>query len=147
MPNSSRHQRQNHPCRSRSATFDRFKSYNDRYGHAVGDRVLKAVATALTDELRGHFIGRWGGEEFLLVLNAEVHEALRLVEGAKDALANRHFKLRESDEPLGRITFSSGVVPLPASSAGLADALARADALLYQAKNAGRNRVLAESAW
>ena len=124
--------------------IDRFKSYNDRYGHAVGDRVLKTVATTLTDELSGHFVGRWGGEEFLLILNAEVQQAVQLIEVAKEALGSRHFKLRETDEPLGRMTFSSGVVPLPADDTQLAGALARADALLYQAKNAGRDRVLAE---
>ena len=122
--------------------IDRFKSYNDRYGHAVGDRVLKTVATSLRDSLDGHFVGRWGGEEFVVVLCGDVAEGVALLDRAKAELGERFFKLRETDEPMGRITFSAGVVELPADPAGLELALAHADALLYQAKEGGRDTVL-----
>lgn len=124
--------------------IDRFKAYNDRYGHAVGDRVLKTVAHSLAETLQGHFVGRWGGEEFLVVLAVGLADGVDLIERAKAALGARHFKLRETDEPMGRITFSAGAVALPDDPAGLEAALARADALLYRAKEAGRDRVLAD---
>lgn len=122
--------------------IDWFKSYNDRYGHAVGDRVLKTVATSLRESLSGAFVGRWGGEEFIVVAKARMAEGVALIERAKAELGTRHFKLRETDEPMGRITFSAGVVPLPAAREELEAALAGADALLYRAKAGGRDLVL-----
>lgn len=121
---------------------DRFKTYNDRYGHAVGDRVLKTVAHMLRESLPGQFVGRWGGEEFLVVIKADVATAVALIERAKALLGAKHFKLRETDEPLGRISFSAGVTSLPHAADQLDAALRRADALLYRAKCEGRDRVL-----
>lgn len=121
---------------------DRFKSYNDRYGHAVGDRVLKTVAATLSSALEGHFVGRWGGEEFIVVARGALADGIALINSAKDELGDRHFKLRETDEPMGRITFSAGVTPLPATMDEVAAAIERADALLYRAKNEGRDLVL-----
>jgi diguanylate cyclase len=123
--------------------IDRFKSYNDRYGHAVGDRVLKTVAASLQETLADHFVGRWGGEEFIVIARIDVADGVKLVEAAKTALGERHFKLRETDEPMGKITFSAGVVVLPYEAEKHEAAFAAADALLYQAKEAGRDRVLA----
>ena len=123
---------------------DRFKSYNDRYGHAVGDRVLKTVAQLLRKSLKGQFVGRWGGEEFLVVVEADVPTAVAMIERAKTLLGAKHFKLRENDEPLGRISFSAGVTTLPREADRLDEALQRADALLYQAKSEGRDRVLGD---
>lgn len=123
--------------------IDWFKSYNDRYGHAVGDRVLKTVAGALGEALDGHFVGRWGGEEFLIVVTGPIADGVALIERAKAALGGKHFKLRETDEPMGRISFSAGAVPLPGAADDLELALAQADALLYRAKAEGRDRVLA----
>lgn len=120
--------------------IDRFKSYNDRYGHAVGDRVLKTVAQSLAETLPDCFVGRWGGEEFLIVGKSDVPGSVAMLEAAKNALGDRHFKLRDTDEPLGRITFSAGVTALT-SDEHAAKALERADALLYRAKDAGRDRV------
>lgn len=122
--------------------IDRFKAYNDHYGHAVGDRVLKTVTHSLRESLTGHFIGRWGGEEFLLVVNTSLAEGVALVERAKADLGRRAFKLRETDEPMGRITFSAGAVRLPDDAEQLDLALAHADALLYRAKDKGRDLVL-----
>lgn len=123
--------------------LDRFKSYNDRYGHAVGDRVLRTVARSLRESFAGEFVGRWGGEEFLVVAAGDLATGAALIASAKADLAARYVKLREADEPMGRITFSAGVVVLPTDPAAIDDAVNRADALLYQAKRAGRDRVLA----
>jgi diguanylate cyclase len=121
--------------------IDHFKRYNDRYGHAVGDRVLKTVASSLSESVAPHFVGRWGGEEFIIATSLPVDATAGLVEHAKAQLAQRHFKLRENDEPLGRITFSAGVAK--ADPADLDATMASADALLYRAKGAGRDCVLA----
>lgn len=122
--------------------IDRFKAYNDRYGHAVGDRVLRTVATSLSESLAGHYVGRWGGEEFLIVISGALIDGVALIERAKANLAERQFKLRETDEPLGRVTFSAGVVCLPTAADDLELALAHADALLYRAKAEGRDRII-----
>lgn len=120
--------------------IDHFKAINDTYGHAVGDRALKLVAEGLTEALAPWPVSRWGGEEFLVV--AETPDADKLAEKvilAKDALADRNLKLRETDEPMGAITFSAGIsVNLDTSEA----TLKRADDALYEAKKAGRNKVL-----
>ena len=120
--------------------IDHFKAINDTYGHPVGDRALKLVATALTDSLAPWHVARWGGEEFLVI--AEIPDAAKMaerVQEAKDALADRNLKLRETDEPMEPITFSAGVAVNGDSSD---DTLRRADNALYAAKKAGRNTVL-----
>ena len=122
--------------------IDRFKSYNDRYGHGLGDRILKTVAHSLCETLPDCLVGRWGGEEFLIVGTSDITGAVSILDHAKSVLGDRNFKLRENDEPIGRITFSAGVTPLRPSEQTAA-ALERADALMYKAKRAGRNRVLA----
>jgi diguanylate cyclase len=123
--------------------IDYFKSINDRYGHGVGDRVLKLVATTLAASCAPHFVGRWGGEEFLLVMEGENQEdALALLDAARTDLSQREFKLRETDEPLGRISFSAGVATAAGDHASSVAAIHRADTALYRAKAEGRNLVL-----
>ena len=120
--------------------IDHFKAINDNYGHAVGDRALKLVAEALTEALAPWPVARWGGEEFLVI--AETPDAQRVSEKvtiAKDALADRNLKLRETDEPMGAITFSAGVAVNVGDSE---ETLRRADNALYEAKKSGRNKVL-----
>lgn len=118
---------------------DHFKTVNDRFGHAVGDRVLKAIAGALVDGCPGHLVTRYGGEEFaVLFTGVERQVALDTLEKAREAVAGKRFRLRDTDEPLGAVTFSAG---LTAAQPGeiLGTVFGRADALLYAAKNGGRN--------
>lgn len=118
---------------------DDFKAINDRFGHGVGDRVLKAVAATLAEVCAPHFAGRWGGEEFVVLFEGlTAPTAADIVDKAREAMRDRRMKLRESDEPLGRISFSAGV-----AESGDGDALERADERLYAAKQAGKDRVLA----
>lgn len=120
--------------------IDNFKRINDQYGHGVGDRVLKAVAELLDESCGEHFVGRLGGEEFVVLfkgLNAE--QAASVLDNARDALGAKHFKVRETDAPLGKVTFSAGIAC--GTSKANEPPLARADALLYEAKNAGRDQV------
>ena len=120
---------------------DRFKAINDSHGHGVGDRVLRSVAHILNGACDRHMVARYGGEEFVVLFpGLTAAEAAEIVDGARVEIAARHFKLRENDAPLGRVTISAGVV---ASTPGESDEalLLRADALLYRAKDRGRNRV------
>jgi len=119
--------------------IDRFKSVNDRFGHAVGDRVLKAIATALVDGCPGHFVARYGGEEFAILFTGVEREAARAtLDKAREAVAGKRYRLRESDEPLGAVTFSAGLTAVqPGETLGAV--FGRADALLYAAKDGGRN--------
>ncbi|MDT0575227.1 GGDEF domain-containing protein [Croceicoccus sp. F390] len=123
--------------------IDAFKSINDRYGHAVGDRVLRMVANLLQEQCSPHFVGRWGGEEFMVVIAfADIEQARKLVAGRGAALALREFRVRETDEFIGRITFSAGLASATGNHDASLVALSAADEALYRAKAAGRNRVL-----
>lgn len=124
---------------------DHFKMVNDRYGHPVGDRVLKAIATTLARECPGQLVARYGGEEFALLLRGmDVATARQLLEDARQSVGARRYRLRESDTVIEGVTVSAGLVTLrPGES--IADALGRADRLLYAAKRAGRNRMFGET--
>ncbi|MCW3848643.1 GGDEF domain-containing protein [Sphingomonas sp. LB-2] len=122
--------------------IDAFKAINDSHGHEVGDRVLKVVAAALADGCAPHLVARWGGEEFLVVLDEpDPARAAEIIDDVRETLGYRALRVRETGESLGKVTFSAGIAaftPPPFDAA-----LRVADALLYQAKLAGRNRVLA----
>lgn len=127
---------------------DHFKAINDRHGHAAGDAVLAEIGAMLRRSVRsGDIAGRYGGEEFCVVLRncggAEAQRyAARLVEAARD----HHVVLRSGE--VVRFTLSAGhstrVVDGNSSSDCLARVLDRADAALYEAKRRGRNRVVAD---
>jgi len=124
--------------------IDHFKSINDRFGHAVGDRVLKAVAETLAEAMAPHVVGRFGGEEFLVVLpGVDGPTAFELVERARAALGARAMKVRDTDEMIGQVTFSAGISVCKADPA---TALREADTRLYEAKHAGRNRTVYKEA-
>jgi diguanylate cyclase len=124
--------------------IDSFKGINDRHGHLVGDRVLKAVAQVLEATCQNHLVYRFGGEEFVVLLACvEGRQAAALIDAAREELASRHFKVRETDAEVGTVTLSAGVAEArPGES--WAELLMRADTLLYRAKAAGRNRVMRE---
>lgn len=124
---------------------DHFKSINDRYGHAIGDRVLKMVASSLAEICHPHLVARWGGEEFIILMNGvDLAGAASTVDRARAALSTRNLKVRETDEPLGSVTFSAGVAPL--NGRKFEDAVSDADVLLYRAKANGRDQVISEAA-
>jgi diguanylate cyclase (GGDEF)-like protein len=118
--------------------LDQFKRVNDTYGHSRGDEVLAAVATVLRSSLReSDFVGRYGGEEFLLLLpDTGRDQAVVVAEKVRVAVAS--LGLSEISQP---VTASLGVATVP-DDAGDADTLIRAaDRALYAAKGNGRNRV------
>ena len=118
------------------ADLDHFKKINDVYGHGAGDRVLQGVGRYLLDHARKiDVVGRWGGEEFLLVLpGTALPEALEVAERLRAGLA------QYPDQETGILTASFGVVQAGPDEA-VAGLLERADRTLYRAKEAGRNRV------
>ncbi len=119
---------------------DRFKSINDRYGHAVGDQVLKGLARLLDEESRSEdWVARWGGEEFLLMLRkADLKEAIYIVERILQKVRSSPIKTKVG--AIG-VTASAGIGYLGREDADIQVALAEADACLYQAKQHGRDRV------
>ncbi len=124
--------------------LDNFKAINDRYGHAMGDLVLKHFAQALTEITRtSDRIGRLGGEEFgLLLSDTTIAHACRIGDRLCDMIASAHVPVNDQD--IG-YTVSIGVAQLLDSDPSVDSALARADSALYEAKNAGKNCTICHS--
>jgi diguanylate cyclase (GGDEF)-like protein len=125
---------------------DHFKSVNDRFGHHVGDQVLRAVADRCRQALRSiDVLGRYGGEEFAILLPGTNRHNAAMV------LAER-IRQRIAEEPVltdsgpVTVTVSVGVAAMDDTTADPGELLKRADAALYEAKQAGRNRVVEENA-
>jgi diguanylate cyclase (GGDEF)-like protein len=120
---------------------DHFKRYNDTCGHLAGDEVLRKIATIFRRCTReSDCVGRYGGEEFLIILPETVgDDAGRIAERIRSHLA-------EEDFPFGpqklRITISGGIASFPRNGRSPESLLKSADAALYEAKNRGRNRVV-----
>ncbi|MFT3799795.1 MAG: diguanylate cyclase [Burkholderiaceae bacterium] len=119
--------------------LDRFKSINDRYGHAGGDTVLQRFATIARQTLRTtDLLGRWGGEEFLVAMpQTSLEQAGPALQRIREVLAGVDFG--ELGEDL-HMTFSAGLVLLDGGET-IAEAVKRADQAMYRAKTAGRDRV------
>lgn len=119
---------------------DHFKRLNDRHGHATGDAVLCGIARLLTQSLRRSDIAcRHGGEEFLVVLpDCDAGQARERMEGIRRVVA----AARLAGESGPRVTVSIGIAAVPEVGVTVAEAVRRADAALYGAKRAGRNRVV-----
>lgn len=117
--------------------LDNFKLVNDRYGHLAGDNVLKRFAKLMKANIRANdLIGRWGGEEFLIVCpNTDSEGAKQIALHLKDALSLYEFR------DVGHVTASFGVAEYNNEQISIETLLSYADAALYESKNAGRNKV------
>lgn len=115
---------------------DRFKNFNDSFGHQAGDAALQAVAKALRCTRPSDFLGRYGGEEFAVLLPTTAREgACILAERMRKAVAATSF-------PFGPVTVSIGASTLASDSSDGDLLVSAADRALYAAKEAGRNRVV-----
>jgi diguanylate cyclase (GGDEF)-like protein len=124
--------------------LDHFKAINDRHGHAIGDQVLRRFAAIARSTLRpGDAIGRYGGEEFLVVMPAtDIVTARAVIDGMRNALR----QMQTVDTPTGEcvavtVTLSAGLAAARSQDASSEDLIRRADVALYRAKETGRDRI------
>ena len=123
---------------------DRFKSLNDTHGHPAGDVALRRISEILRESFRqSDTVGRYGGEEFVVILpETDIEIAARKLEALRDLIANTPISLGTRAEPLS-ITISAGLASYPNDGEDAAELFALADDRMFQAKREGRNRVVA----
>lgn len=122
--------------------IDHFKSINDRFGHAAGDKTLQVVGRQLKQQLVGDaFMARWGGEEFVMLLSDMDNQQVQtILETMRSTLSSLPFKFKQEKVTItasfGATSFREGDTP--------ETVFERADSLLYKAKSSGRNRVVTD---
>jgi len=123
--------------------IDYFKNINDTHGHLAGDEVLKKVVNEISNVIRKNdILGRWGGEEFLVLLpNATLEGAYEVAEKIRDAIENTSFKYNDT---IITLTISIGIAENN-EKVPIADVIKKADEHMYMAKNEGRNTVFPKS--
>jgi diguanylate cyclase (GGDEF)-like protein len=122
--------------------IDRFKQYNDSYGHLAGDDVLRSIVVAIQDHLKStDVVGRWGGEEFGIILSDVNRAQARLIaERIRQTAAHtvlRDFHNRAIPSP----TVSQGIALYPDDATSIEELIDKADSALYRAKDQGRNQI------
>ena len=128
------------------ADIDHFKQINDRHGHLLGDKILRAIGHTLQSNIKGRDIAaRPGGDEFAILLRqTPLAGARALAEQIRAAVASGRIRRSDSKEQPGSVTLSIGIAA-GGSADTLETLLTRADAALYAAKRAGRNRVAVDA--
>jgi diguanylate cyclase len=126
--------------------IDHFKKFNDTFGHLTGDQVLRLVALAVKQNVKGQDVAaRYGGEEFVIVLpSTALRQAVTVADHIRRAIMAKELMKRSTGEQLGRVTISIGVATFRKGDTAQ-NLIARADACLYAAKRNGRNRVMCET--
>ena len=122
---------------------DHFKNYNDTNGHPAGDALHKQLTAIFAGSLRKtDLVARYGGEEFIfLLLDSSPKEGQKTAEKVRMAVENADMPGSKT-QPGGRVTISGGMASYPSDGATASALIASADEALYEAKNAGRNRIL-----
>jgi diguanylate cyclase len=122
--------------------IDNFKVINDSYGHLVGDKVLRFVASTMKKNIKGHdLVARFGGEEFAVILpNTDLAGAYTVAEQIRQAISSSRLKDLHTGKAYSRVTVSVGIARFDRNDLPN-DLVDRADQALYAAKNGGRNRV------
>jgi diguanylate cyclase len=122
--------------------IDHFKTFNDTYGHQVGDQVLRLVAMTLINEVKGQdMAARYGGEEFVIILpDTNINAAKTVAENLRKAIEKKEVLNRITGDNLGQITISLGVSQFYETETP-EELIRRTDMALYEAKNKGRNKV------
>lgn len=136
---------QNHPLCLVMADLDYFKQVNDKFGHFIGDQILKYFASILKNNLKGFdSCARYGGEEFAIVLpKTKLGAADVLVNKIREQLAETNLVVSKNKKPLGQVTASFGVTEINEKD-NAETFIKRADANLYVAKESGRNCVISK---
>lgn len=125
------------PCSVCIGDIDKFKNVNDTYGHTTGDYVLKAVADILQKNTRKNdAVGRWGGEEFILLMQGDKTACYNCAEKLRNIIANHTFSYNGRVIP---VTITFGVASADSTMQEYINVLEAADALLYEGKKRGRN--------
>lgn len=127
--------------------IDRFKKINDTYGHIIGNLALKSFANVLKSNLRNvDRVGRYGGDEFLIILPEANHEDAKVVlERIKDKLVGIRLPYAHAKERMGvSLSFSAGISSFSSNGKTLEDLINSADVALYHAKQCGRNKIISE---
>jgi diguanylate cyclase (GGDEF)-like protein len=136
----SRTERYKHPLSLLMADIDHFKEINDDFGHLAGDRVIKAVAGCLQQQIReSDHVARYGGEEFAIILpDTQSQDACIVAERIRKAIASLRIK---HENNLIHFTMSFGIASYQTEEETASDKfIKRADSALYQAKKNGRNQ-------
>ncbi len=125
---------------------DRFKLLNDTHGHLAGDLALKSIGTLIHDSFRqSDTAGRYGGEEFVVILpETDLEAAYQKIEGLRELIASTVVTSPARGEQI-HVTISAGVASFPNDAQSTTDLFALADERMFQAKQQGRNRVVAAS--
>jgi diguanylate cyclase (GGDEF)-like protein len=121
--------------------IDYFKQINDKYGHDIGDNVLKGISEVLRSNIKGSDLAiRFGGEEFLILLfNITAQNAIKKADEIRIEFSKKIFKSNEGDFSK---TLSIGISHYPSQSDTIWHNIKYADVALYEAKNSGRNKVI-----
>jgi diguanylate cyclase len=129
------------------ADIDRFKSVNDRFGHPVGDRIIRTVADIFRTSIRADmFVARTGGEEFALIVEGVSEDSTYgIAERIRTLVAQTPFTNSQTGANYGTVTISMGIC-MASEAEGPEDLYARADRALYRSKVSGRNRVTRHAA-
>jgi diguanylate cyclase (GGDEF)-like protein len=122
--------------------IDHFKKINDTYGHLAGDHVLKQLASVIKTRIRREdILSRYGGEEFAIILpEIDTHNSTQFAEKIRALIEKAVFRFEDTDIP---VTISVGVASVAPDVHEAQEFIRRADAKLYEAKEQGRNRVIA----
>ena len=124
---------------------DHFKNVNDTFGHPAGDAVLRVVGSLLAENVKGRDTPvRYGGEEFAIILpDTNGAGAMSLANKIRRQLERKNLVLKDNNQPMGKITASFGVSQLR-NDDNVPGLISRADAMLYEAKRTGRNKVVSD---
>lgn len=120
--------------------IDYFKHINDTYGHQIGDHILRKVVSTIRSELEEKYIvGRYGGEEFLIILpNTDIKECYSISEKLRKVVEKYNYTIKENKKI--RVTISLGICTIEDSSLSFFEAVKLADEALYKSKQEGRNK-------
>jgi len=121
--------------------LDHFKVINDKYGHPIGDKVLKELTELISINIRKQdLLCRYGGEEFAILLRDLEENETTIINTIRDKIANHRFYVNEEEHI--HVTFSAGVITCKDNYSNFDDLVINVDKLLYQAKSTGRNRII-----